>query len=72
MFGQRRPIERYSDADLFRAWITGTVVCLLVLIPACFIRVQPEWPLWVVRAYGGVWLLDWWRRHAGEWLRRRG
>ena len=72
MFGKQRPIERYTDEQLFRGGIIGTAACLLVVIPTWFIRLQPEWPLWVIRAYGGVWLLDWWRRHAAAWIRRRG
>ena len=60
MFGKR---QGFTNRQRLLRLIAGSLVFLIVVAPTYFISLNPEWLTWLIRGFGGLWLIDWWRRH---------
>jgi hypothetical protein len=72
MFGRgSTPLEKCSDYQVRASLIFGTLICGGIIVGTFFSQWQPEWFLWLIRSFGIVWLVGWWRSHLNEIRRRK-
>lgn len=71
MSPKRQAADRFTTRQRLLRLIAGSVVFLIVVAPTYFVSQTPEWLIWLIRGFGGLWLLDWWRRHLAGIFRQK-
>ena len=71
MSGKHQAPDHLTTRQRLLRLIAGTLIFLLVVVPTYFVSLNPEWITWLIRGFGGLWLIDCWRRHLDGILERK-
>jgi hypothetical protein len=66
-----KPIDQCTDSQVRGSLVFGTVIGVAMLAGSFYCRQQPDWFLWIGRAFVLLFLAQWWRRHLREFTRRQ-